>query len=848
MASASTHLLAKSEAAIEWYWKFGCQRNDPKYEVSRGSWLDPLYRSREQARAILRAEALAKPCMALWGPSQSGKSTLLSKYLDTDDDPRGERSALSWSEPVRFVVGSDKSEDVIVLNPFNFASDASGCVSRFVLREQVPDPAHPVEIEFAAEAQIMHALAVGYLSECEPRNEKGETTAWTVDAFKALLDKQKTSGPPQRAAFEKLQQLAETLDLLILSELPRYLNLREEWKRSLRSQLLQTPALLGSMESVEIFAYDLLWDAWSSLTRTYKNLVAKRRQIAQEWGDDPVRCSFYVAAILLDIDSYKKCAERPATRRKVESLTVIRDGDGAVCASGPPGSSPLVRGADDFGLLQALVWELRIPVRGDVLRQRAPVLAEFLEAADLLDFPGVANNPGNAKRHSNEAVMESPQIALTEVLKRGKTASIVVTSARNLDIDGFSILVRVDRFPGQPKQLVSGIESWMQSFGKSLNTCGKTMPLNLVITFCGVLVNQVRSAGTRDGLQPVFDRLKSLAYLSDPKIVSTFSTNYPQFDEGRINGAPAEQAAAVEAIIGDPSFKERFGGGADSFREMFANGGSDYVFRQLTAQAAKSRRPEFVAARLAEIAAHTQQLILQHMPGENTAADERNRALARWSEAMQARLREPSAPETGIDGPTRLSRHLRAFLNIDAEEFDDVPQSAINRNVNVRGFIEKQFRSWQVKRADYPDLPALGLDDSTQAARILAYLIEAADAASVERFFRDWLGHIEKRLDGRHARRFLAVQMSNALLNRPAIAPTHRPMPNGHHVETVREVLEAFANVEENHQDAPPEQSPHYLTVIYPFLKRLEEIRTRPVGSRVRQVGDDKLVAISKLP
>ena len=155
--------------------------------------------------------------MALWGPSQTGKSTLLSGCLDDPEDELGEHSALRWSEtePVRFVVGKNKSDEVIVLNPFNFRSDASGCVSRYVLCDSVEDPEHPVEVTLATEMQILHALAVGYLPECEERNERGEITAWDADKFTALLDRQRPSGTPTRTAFEALQQLAETVDLAI---------------------------------------------------------------------------------------------------------------------------------------------------------------------------------------------------------------------------------------------------------------------------------------------------------------------------------------------------------------------------------------------------------------------------------------------------------------------------------------------------------------------------------------------------------------------------------------------------------------------------------------------------------
>ncbi len=847
--TASQNLLSQADAAIEWYWRYGVQRTEPKYEIPRGTWLDEIYRVRDRARATVRAEAGAKPVMALWGPSQTGKSTLLSGYLDRDNDPRGQHSPLCWSdaEPVRFVVGRDKSDEVIVLNPFNFASDASGCVSRFVLRGQVPDPAHPVEIEFATEFQLMQALATGYLSECDPRNDKGEVVSWNEDSFKALLERQRSVGSPQRAAFEALQQLADTIDLLILAGLPRYANLEQPWKKYLRSQILQSSALLGSIAAIEAFASELFWDKWTSITQTYERLVARRRQIRQEWGDALVRCSFRTAAVLLDIDSYKKYSGDGATgvpiiRRKVDSITFSRATDGAICLGQGPGTA-LVRGAEEFGVFQALVWELRIPLRQDVLRQQAPVLAAFFEKADLLDFPGVANSSGNAKPHTDSVVQASPQIALTQVLKRGKTASVVVTSARNLDIDGFSILVRMDRFPPSSKQLVTGIKSWMQSYNPAFwPPHTHVLPLNLVTTFSGWLVNQVRSAGTRDGLQPVFDRLKDLAELALPKVVSTFATNYPQFDDGKINGDETEQRQAVNAIVNDAAFRERFGDGADSFQEMYANGGTDHFFRALAAQAAGSHRPQIVGERMVQVANHLHDLLLQQVPGENSEATERERALAAWTAAIEAQSQAPSASREEVDGVTSLSLHLRAFVNVDPEELEDVPQNALQRRLNVRAFIEKQFRIWQDKRANFLHLAQIGLADNTHARRVLSYLVEATDLKPVEEFFEGSLGHLSSRNEGKHARRFLAVEMNNALLDRRSALPSaHRPVVDG--AEAVPVVLGKFA-ANENHQMAALDQSPHFLAVIAPFLRRIQTVMTLGASIRPPQAGDAELLAL----
>ncbi len=841
----SRDILNKAEACIEWYWKHGVQRTDPRYEVPRGTWLDSVYQCRNRAHGLIAAETVAKPCLALWGPSQSGKSTLMSGYLDHPEDDAGHKSALTWhaQEPVRFVVGRDKGAHITVLNPFNFGSDASGCVSRFTLRESVSDPLHPVEIVLATEWQILHALAVGYLSECEPRNAKGEVTSWDSDSFTALLAKLKPSGPPQRAAFEFLQRFAEMVDLLILSEHTRYPSLRENWAKSLRPKMLQCPALLGSVEQVEAFAFELLWDGWASLTQTYKQLAARRRELAAQWGASPVHCSYKVAALLLDIDSYKKCAESRDTQRKVDTLGV-QGANGTVTLTHAGGGAPLVRGRDDFGLIQGLVWELHFPLQKSVMKARSPVLAQFLEEADLMDFPGVANNYGNAQRHTDASVSASPLVALTEVLKRGKTASIVVTRSRSMDIDGFSLLMRLGKFPAQPRQLVSGISSWLEAYGHAVPPHGKPMPINLVMTFCANLVNQVVQSGTRDGLQPCFDQLKSLGWLADPRTVNAVATNYPQFNECHIHGSTAEQQQALDSIVGDGAFHERFGDSAESFREMFANGGTDHLFRKLVEQARQSRRREILAELLRATSQKLNQLIAEHVPGEVAAAEERNRVLDAWRDGMLLRLRARSASEHDLDPATKLSAQLRRFLNVDPEEIDDIPANAIRMRLPVRAFIEKQFRSWQSRRAAWPSMHELGIADGSHAQRILSYLIEDTNLNAIEVFFKENLGYLSTRVDCKQCRRYLAAKMSNEILRGPGWEGAHSNLEGS---GEVRDLLDRLADAEDR-QTFALETSPHYLSVIAPLLNRLESIKETSLEGRPPQAGDSELCQIAQLP
>ncbi|TAE85586.1 MAG: hypothetical protein EAZ82_13135 [Verrucomicrobia bacterium] len=840
-------LLDKTTACIEWYWTHGVKRTDPRYELRRGTWLDRVYRCRNLSRSLVMASEVPKPCMALWGPSQTGKSTLLSGYIDKPDDDIGLESALTWhpSDPVRFVVGRDKSSRVTVLNPFNFGADASGCVSRFSAQDQVPDPLHPVEIVLASDLQILHALAVGYLSECEPRNSKGEVTSWDSDSFKALIERMKPSGPPKpptREGFEFLQSLAETIDLLVMSEAIRYPSLKSNWQSILRAQLLDTPWFQASAEQAEVFAFEFLWDSWKSITDTYRRLVAKRRSMASQWGERVIRCSYRVAALLLDIDAFKKSAENPEVGATVNSLRYQLDADSVMLDVGGQGI-PLVSGQDDFGLTQGLVWELHFSLNRANLIARSPMLDSFFSAADLMDFPGVANDYGSAERHNDNKVGADLRIALTEVLKRGKTASIVVSRAWARDIDGFSLLMRLGKFPAQPRQLVAGISSWLEAFGHSPPPNGKPMPINLVMTFCANLVNQVIQSGTRQGLQPCFEQLKGLGWLADPKTVNSVATNYPQFNECRILGEEAEKQTALEAILQDPAFDLRFGDSAESFREMFANGGMDYLFSLMTRQAEASKRKFILEGRLSKAQSDLLELIQKGLPGESGAMEERNRCIDSWLAALDKKVKQPRKEGENIDPVTKLSAALRAFVNIDPDELDDIPMKAIASRVPVRAFIERQARNWQSRRSEWESLDRIGIVDGAEAQKLLGYLIEgaASELSAVETFFKNELGALTSRADCKQSRRYLAHALGKALVNGSGRRNKHREP-----AET-QSLLERLALAEEE-QDDKPENSPHYISVIEPFMRMLESIKNKGTTERLDQPGDKELAVIAQMP
>ena len=836
MNAKELHQLA--DQCLDWYWTFGSKRSG-QYAVSRGSCLDHIYTVKARAEAMAKSGNNVRPCMALWGPSQTGKSTLLANYIDLDQeiDKIGLNSVLTWNdlEPVRF---SGYVESNVVINPFNGGGDGSGCISRFVMLDQVPNSLFPVDITLASDTQIFHALAAGYESECETQKNGELYVSWNDEKFRNLVDSIKESGSPTREGFEDLHRFADMIEMLINAATPRYGNLRDNWSKILRPMLLDSKKL-SNQNVLREFAYEFLWDSWPSLSKLCERLLSKRQEIATLFGNkNQIRCTWRLASLLLDIDAYKHYElNKQLVKTYVDrvSFETLEDGSyGLGLANG----KNLFRTGEDFGLFQGLVWELRLPLRRDRLAERHPVVASFFETSDLMDFPGVSNEHEGAKKITNQQLADDLICGLTQVLKRGKTASIVVSRGVALDIDGFSILAKTGKHPGSPKQINAGIYSWMKAYGEDWPPKNKSMPLNLVMTFCGLLINNVCSSGIRNGLDPYFSLFSKLGNLFDPKVVTMFATTYPRlpYEGARINAAPHVYEPLIEQMLKDPEYKLRFGENDESFMHMVKDGGTDYFFQRLTEQAKQSRRQLLLQNRLHEAKKLLIDLMQPHLASENAASDERNRALDQWIEGIKAKLRIKPENEYEYDPAAKMSQGLRRLLNIDPSEVEAIPLRARDKRVGLEAFVMKQLYQWRDNRTTSHELSLLGFTDAAHAQRVFSALIEASNINAVVEFFRENLGNVTSKSMAENSKRYLAIKMSNEMLN----------LHNNSRYSTKEkqlEVLRKFAEAESN-QTYSPETSPHYVAAIEPIIKKINQIKEMQAGDRPSQEGDQELSQI----
>ena len=349
---------------LDWYWRYGVQRikDHPDHALPRGSWLDALY-AVANAR---RPSAGDRKTLAVWGPSQSGKSTLLASYLDAElkAGAKGEHSTLlTWdeTEPVTFLYRGNPG--VVSLNPFAAGADASGCVTRYVEASYVKNPRFPVRLRFNSLSHVMHALACGYLSECKPATNDGTHVYWDRERLaKEFLKKPDRLAPgANRSAYELLREILDVVGMFIKSGEARYAALAPSWE-SLRRDLLDSSDLVQSEEAAIHFASTIFWDGSPTISGVFRNLRTKVESL--RWASREVYCTMGVAALLLDIDTFKRVkGETPdnfakETLRRIRSLG-FREESGLVLIE--EGSPAVEIAGDEFGLFQALVREIVLP-------------------------------------------------------------------------------------------------------------------------------------------------------------------------------------------------------------------------------------------------------------------------------------------------------------------------------------------------------------------------------------------------------------------------------------------------------------------------------------------------------
>ena len=864
-------------AFVDWYRDFGIKRgNDPAdpdnelHKVGIGTWLDPVLRCDDRIEAIKHNVADNKrACVAVWGPSQTGKSTLLSHYVDGLEND-GSDSALTWDKrhPVRFSPPLDGASVLtprtLVFNPYHFGSDASGVATRYTTiapeDEAQVDPEFPVEIKLARPGQIIQSLSLGYLSECEPYDQQ---VTFTRESILHLIESNESASDGRNEidvnAYLDLKTIADSMECM--RNHTRFGNLfgrSNDWEKSIRPAIVSSKALCSSRQKAHEVLGKIFWDGAPQINGVYGKLRALLAKLQGEWGERKIKASYDFAALLLDIDSYKSYVKGDADKAEVrDKVSRVKCEIGVndvrlSIADSPAAASPDLAG-DNFGYLQALCGELVVPMRKEAL-ERNDVFCRLCEKCDILDIPGLSNHfPGEGvaqqgvKINLNNATNAD---LLTRAMKEGKIQCFVYNYSHEYGIDAFLVLVRTGRHPSNTNTLDAGIIDWIRSYNKDWKQGENPgVPVFLNLTFFAKAVNDMGMAGPNPDIQAIIDMVRTQLTFSAKESSQWFATTYPQFPEGIIL-SPQSKDKVIQDILCNKSFVDATGFTRTQLEAVFGeDGGVNYMLecvdREIEKSVAlrRSRCQDIVRDAIREI----KRLSKQHLP---TPSEESSSRLQNELRAISAKIERGILEiEQGERADTfqDLANELKAVFSAAKDVFDPIPANAKSKTLKeLSEYVDRQVVNWYTSHLrETDDAGVLLKTEETSILEALRGTIRAegqqrangaVDKRSLVDFIRTRLGSLKTR-EERMAGRFpFAVAFCNILWCGRWERTSTIPLGKGD-----ADLLDSLVQAQVNN-DSSKEGSPYYHSVIKPLQARLDELQECAMsGMRKPQDGDDEL-------
>ncbi len=369
-------------------------------------------RQAENLSRKLAGAADRRVCVGVFGPSQAGKSYLVSAL------------ARRPGESLTCDFAGDRKDFLRDINPPG-DRESTGLVTRFTTTASTADPAFPVELRLLSETDIVKILANAYFSDFDANNQ--------------------TLVPPDAEAIRGVIAAAEAaagaavahLDEIVMFDLSEYF---ERYFRSRIEVFRQTgywEALirLGGRLPLRARAdlYAPLWGAIPDLTKLFLHLAAGLDRL----GHAPEARAAIEALVprersIIDVFTLKRLgtAEDDADRIKVQPA------GGGTTADLPRGQ------------LAALVAELKISV--------TETAWDFMRTTDLLDFPGARSREKMLAMASDEA--ERGQ-QVRGLFLRGKIAYLFQRFTEERELT--SMLLCMPNNPAEVKDLAAMVKGWI---------------------------------------------------------------------------------------------------------------------------------------------------------------------------------------------------------------------------------------------------------------------------------------------------------------------------------------------------------------------------------------------------
>ena len=334
------------------------------------------------AAGKLEQAALRKMCVGVFGPSQAGKSYLIS--------------ALARRGTERLVAdfAGTQIDFIAEINPEG-GKESTGVVTRFTVdRSAAPPEGHPVEVRLLTEIDVVKILVNSYVNDIahEQEDETQHDAAKILEAVEQLAAK---AAPMPSAALnaDHLTELEEYCNEKLIGN-PRIKVLRRIgfWDRA-----AQIAPGLALVDRAKFFA--LLWDGLDVFTGIYRRLYGALAAI-----DFAPTAYCELGSLCQDVDGTPRRREDSIVN--VETLAGL--GDPVTAGSEVSVATQTRQAKFKRSELTALIAELRI-----VMKDRPYA---FFDHTDLLDFPGARSRKAHEVQHIAEPGVRE------ELFLRGKVA------------------------------------------------------------------------------------------------------------------------------------------------------------------------------------------------------------------------------------------------------------------------------------------------------------------------------------------------------------------------------------------------------------------------------------------
>jgi len=318
-----------------------------------------------------RTAATRKMCVGVFGPSQAGKSYLIS--------------ALARNEDGRLLAdfGGEEHDFVQEINPEG-GKESTGLVTRFTMtKPQSLPPGFPVQVRLLSEMDLVKIFANTYYADCE---HQGEPDATAITEATSALEK-KARPEPGRVSLDDLEELQEYLVKNFKAK-PRV----QELQRSFWPRALEFGPRLEVKDRLAL--YSLIWDGVEPFDKALASLVtALDRLDHPEMAYCPITALIPRDKSIIDVAMLAGLGEERPEDDAIEVAT----------AAGNRASLPR-------SVVTALTTELTI-----VMREKPD---DYYDHTDLLDFPGYRSR---YKIFDIRRELETPGM-IKEFFLRGKVA------------------------------------------------------------------------------------------------------------------------------------------------------------------------------------------------------------------------------------------------------------------------------------------------------------------------------------------------------------------------------------------------------------------------------------------